>query len=337
MAVYIIGEAGVNHNGSLETAKQLASLAKEAGCDCVKFQTFKADKIVTPTAPMAEYQERNIGKQNSQYQMLKKLELSYDAFSELYEYCHEIGIDFLSSPFDEDSADFLDTLGVNAFKISSGEITNKPLLQHIARKGKKIYLSTGMSDLEEVEKAVSWIYSMGNKELVLFHCTSNYPAAYDTVNMNAMLLLKNKFQCMVGYSDHTAGTEIPILAVAMGAQVIEKHFTYDKNAEGPDHKASLSPKELSAMVQEIRHVEAAFGNGMKEPAAEELSTRDVARKSLAWKKDLPDNHVIELCDVCCMRPGTGIQPEELEHIIGKRTMRNCHMNTLISEKDIDGI
>lgn len=337
MAVYIIGEAGVNHNGNLNTAKQLARLAKEAGCDCVKFQTFQADKLVTPTAPMAGYQEKNIGKPNSQYQMLKQLELSFDAFGELYQYCHEIGIDFLSSPFDEDSADFLDAMGVKAFKISSGEITNKPLLQHIAGKGKKIYLSTGMSDLEEVEKAVSWIYATGNRELVLFHCTSNYPAAYNTVNMKAMLLLKNKFHCEVGYSDHTAGTEIPILAVAMGAQVIEKHFTFDKNAEGPDHKASLSPEELSAMVAEIRHVEAAFGNGTKEPAAEELSTRNVARKSLAWKRDLPDNHVIELCDVCCMRPGTGLQPEKLEYIIGKHTTRNCYKNTLISEKDIFGI
>ena len=197
MAVYIIGEAGVNHNGNLETAKQLALCAKQSGCDCVKFQTFKTEKLVTQKAPMAEYQEKNTGKKESQFQMLRKLELPYTDFRKLYCYCQEINIDFLSSPFDEESADFLESLGVGAFKVSSGEITNKPLLEHIAKKGRRIFLSTGMADMKEVEDAVSWILAKGNKDIVLFHCTSNYPAAYETVNMNAMLTLRNKFQCTI--------------------------------------------------------------------------------------------------------------------------------------------
>ena len=335
MAVYIIGEAGVNHNGNLETAKRLVLCAKNAGCDCVKFQTFKAEKIVTQTAPMAKYQEQNTGRKESQYEMLKKLELSYNQFQELYQYCQDVGIDFLSSPFDEESADFLDSLGISAFKISSGEITNKLLLEHIAKKGKKIYLSTGMSDIDEVENAVSWIRAMGNKNIVLFHCTSNYPAAYESVNMNAMLTIKKKFLCPIGYSDHTAGIEIPILAVALGAQVIEKHFTYDKNAEGPDHKASLSPDELKAMVKSIRHVEVALGNGTKKPSKEELVTRQLVRKSLAWKNSLPKDHIVTPEDICCLRPGDGLPPMEYEHIIGKITVKNCIQNTLVSMEDVN--
>ncbi|MCM1220809.1 MAG: N-acetylneuraminate synthase [Lachnospiraceae bacterium] len=337
MSVYIIGEAGVNHNGDLDKAKHLALCAKQAGCDCVKYQTFKAEKIVTQAAPMAEYQEKNIGKKESQYQMLKKLELSYDDFQELYRYCREIEIDFLSSPFDEDSADFLDSLGVSAFKISSGEITNKLLLRHVAQKGKRVFLSTGMSDMDEVEQAVSWIYSAGNKNVVLFHCTSNYPAAYESVNMKAMLVLKEKFQCPVGYSDHTAGIEIPIFAAALGAQVIEKHFTYDKNAEGPDHKASLSPDELTSMVKSIRHIEAAVGDGKKVPSKEELATRELVRKSLAWKVSLPKGHVVTPDDICCLRPGIGLPPVEFENMIGKTTIRNCAANTLVAREDINQI
>lgn len=334
MAVYIIGEAGVNHNGSLKTAKQLALCAKQAGCDCVKFQTFRAEKIVTQSAPMAEYQERNTGKKESQFQMLKKLELSYDDFRELYHYCQEIEIDFLSSPFDEESVDFLESLGVKAYKVSSGEITNKPLLEHIAQKGKRIFLSTGMSEIKEVEEALSWIHARGNKDIVLFHCTSNYPAAYESVNMNAMLTMKDKFHCTIGYSDHTAGIEIPIFAVALGAQVIEKHFTYDKNAVGPDHKASLSPDELKTMVECIRHVESAFGNGVKEPSQEELATRNVARKSLVWSHDLPEGHVIRYADIICMRPGTGLAPAEIDDLVGRVTAKKCVGNTLILREDI---
>ena len=192
-----------------------------------------------------------------------------------------------------------------------------------------------MSNMDEVENAVSWIYSMGNKDIVLFHCTSNYPAAYDSVNMNAMLTLKNKFQCTMGYSDHTAGIEIPILAVALGAQVIEKHFTYDKNAEGPDHKASLSPEELKEMVIGIRHVEEAFGNGIKEPSKEELATRELVRKSLAWRTSLPKGHIVMPDDIYCLRPGTGLPPIEFEYLIGKTTMRDCEKNTLISREDVN--
>lgn len=336
MGVYIIAEAGVNHNGDIKTAKRLVDIAKKAGCNCVKFQTFSADKIVTKSAEKAKYQIENTKNANSQYEMLKKLELSYDDFLELKAYCDTVKIDFLSTPFDVEAVEILDKIGVDAYKISSGEITNKPLLQYIARKNKNILLSTGMCTLEEVKKAVRWIEDVGNNKITLFHCTSNYPAPYSSVNMKAMLTLRDAFGYPVGYSDHTKGIEISLMAVAYGATVVEKHFTYDRNAEGPDHKASLEPDDLERLVTSIRHIEQAIGTGEKKPSESELSTRKVARKSLVWKKNKKADEVVSLEDICCKRPGTGICPEKIDELIGRVVIKDCKEDTLINWKDVCG-
>lgn len=331
---YIIAEAGVNHNGDVNIARELIRIAKRAGCDCVKFQVFSAEKIVTHTASKARYQVENTQSDDTQFNMLKKLELGFDDFKMLKAYCDENKIDFLATPFDEDAVDLLENLGVNAYKVSSGDITNKPLLQYIACKKKKILLSTGMSTLEEVSKAVQWINETGNNDIVLFHCTSNYPAAYSSVNMEAMNTLKKEFRYPVGYSDHTPGIEIPLMAVAYGAEVIEKHFTYDKTAEGPDHKASLNPEELEEMVRTIRNVEIAVGTGEKRPTDEEMETRKAARKSLVWKKDISAGTVVQIGDLCCKRPGDGIPPENMESMIGKVAVIDCKADTLVSWMDV---
>lgn len=336
MGIYIIGEAGVNHNGDIKIAKRLVDIAKSAGCDCVKFQTFSADKIVTKKAKKAEYQAQNTKNDDSQYKMLKKLELSYEQFKELKAYCDKVQIDFLSTPFDEDAVELLEDVGVNAYKIPSGEITNKPLLQYIARKNKRMLVSTGMSTLEEVKKAVEWIEEMGNRNIVLFHCTSNYPAPFEDVNMEAMLTLKRQFGYPVGYSDHTEGIEISLMSAAYKATVIEKHFTYDRNADGPDHKASLEPDELAFMVKLIRNIETARGNGEKKPTESEFSTRNVARKSLVWNKPMVAGDIVQRGDLSCKRPGTGIEPQELENVIGSKVKRNCYEDDLVSWDDIDG-
>lgn len=335
MSVYIIAEAGVNHDGSLERAKELVRIAKDSGCDCVKFQSFSADKIVTRKAKKAKYQIKNTNNNDSQYAMLKKLELSKTEFFELKKYCDELKIDFLSTPFDEEAVDMLEELGVDTYKVSSGDITNKPLLQYIAAKGRKILLSTGMSTLEEVEKSVQWIEEVGNSDIVLFHCTSNYPASYDSVNMEAMLTLKHRFGYPVGYSDHTVGIEISLMSVAYGATVIEKHFTYNKEAGGPDHKASLNPIELKELVKSVRHIEAAMGTGDKVPSETEFSTREVARKSLVWKKNKNPGEIIKKDDICCKRPGNGIPPEKLDEFIGLRVTKKCEEDTLIKIEDFE--
>lgn len=336
MGVYIIAEAGVNHNGDINLAKKLVDIAKKAGCDCVKFQTFSADKIVTKQAEKAEYQKVNTKNNNSQYEMLKKLELSYEEFNELKKYCDEVEIDFLSTPFDEEATDLLEKIGVNAYKIPSGEITNKPLLQYIAKKNKKMFVSTGMCTLEEVQKAVTWLRDVGNEDIVLFHCTSNYPASYETVNMEAMLTLKREFGYPIGYSDHTKGIEISLMSVAYGATVVEKHFTYDRHADGPDHKASLEPDELIRMVEAIRHIESARGNGEKKPTEAELSTRNVARKSLVWSRQMAIGDIVKKDDIQCKRPGTGIEPEHLEALIGCKTIKVCNVDMLVQWDDFDG-
>lgn len=336
MGVYIIAEAGVNHNGDINIAKKLVDIAKDAGCDCVKFQTFSADKIVTKQAKKAEYQIANTKNDDSQYEMLKKLELSYEEFDALKKYCDEVGIDFLSTPFDEEAADLLESIGVGAYKIPSGEITNKPLLQYVAKKNKKMLVSTGMSTLEEVEKAVRWIKETGNDDIVLFHCTSNYPAPFEAVNMEAMLTLEREFGYPIGYSDHTKGIEISLMSVAYGAAVVEKHFTYDRNADGPDHKASLEPDELALMVESIRHIEMAKGNGEKKPTETELSTRAVARKSLVWSRHMSVGEVVKKEDLRCKRPGTGIAPENLDAMVGRTVLKECNEDALVVWDDVDG-
>lgn len=334
MSVYIIAEAGVNHNGSLRIAKQMVDAAKQAGCDCIKFQTFNTDKIVTRQAQKAEYQIENTHDSSSQYEMLKKLELSYQDFKILKDYCEEQKIDFLSTPFDEEAVELLEQLGVSQYKISSGEITNKPLIQCIAKNNKRVLMSTGMSDLKEVSEAISWIHQMGNKDIVLFHCTSNYPAPFSEVNMNSMLTLKNEFALPVGYSDHTEGNEISYMAVALGAVMIEKHFTLDRNMDGPDHKASLEPHELKQLCEGIRNIEKAFGDGVKAPAESEIGTLKAARKSLVFADDFMAGHLINRQDIVCKRPGTGIAPKYVECFLGKRIIRDCKKDELVSYEDI---
>lgn len=334
MSVYIIAEAGVNHNGSLKIAKQMVDVAKEVGCDCIKFQTFNADKIVTRDAKKADYQIENTHNFDSQYDMLKKLELTFEEFRVLKEYCNIKNIDFLSTPFDETAVDLLERLNVTQYKVSSGELTNKPLIQYIARFRKRILLSTGMANLEEVREAIQWILEIGNNDLILFHCTSNYPAPYDEVNMNSMLTMKKEFGFPVGYSDHTKGCEIAHMAAALGAVMIEKHFTLDRKMEGPDHKASLEPSELRSMVEGIRNIEKAFGNGEKKPAKSELDTQKAARKSLVFANDIPCGMDISEKDIICKRPGNGIAPKMSQYFIGKKVMRNCYRDTLISYEDI---
>lgn len=327
---FIIAEAGVNHNRDLTIAKQLIDVALAAGADAVKFQTFKADKLASVSAPKAAYQKKTIDGAESQLEMLRRLELSAAMHHELQAYCRGRGILFLSTPFDEESADFLDQMGLPAFKIPSGDITNEPFLTHIACKGKPIFLSTGMAYLSEVDQAVRAIRTAGNEELILLHCVSNYPAQPRDVNLRAMATMKTAFKLPVGYSDHTVGIEISLAAVALGACVIEKHFTLDRNLPGPDHRASLEPDELTALVGAIRKVELSLGHGRKEPAPSEADTADVARKSLVAALDIPaGTHLLEAM-IAIKRPGTGLPPAMRVHLIGCMAREDISAGTLLS-------
>lgn len=334
MSVYIIAEAGVNHNGNIHTALQMIDAAKACGCDCVKFQTFKTEALVTKTAKKAAYQVENTRNQDSQYNMLKNLELSYDDFAILKEHCDKVEIDFMSTPFDRESVDMLERLGVQAYKLSSGDITNKPLLEYVADKHKPVILSTGMCTMEEVKDAVEWIEAKKNHQITLLHCTSNYPTPYDEVNMKAMLTLKDSFPYAIGYSDHTKGIIMPIMSVAMGATVLEKHFTLDKQMDGPDHKASLDVQELEDMVAAVRNVEAAKGDGIKQPTASEMSTREVARKSVVVNKTLKKGIILEEEDLSVKRPGTGVAPKYIQEFTGKVLLRDIEEDTLINWDDV---
>ena len=326
---FIIAEVGVNHNGSFELAKKLIDKGEEAGVDCVKFQTFKSENLVSSFAKMAEYQKENLGKEDNQYAMLKQLELSFSDFKLLKEYSEEKGIMFLSTPFDLESADFLNNLGMQIFKIPSGEITNLPYLRKINSFGKKVILSTGMANLDEIQAALDVLKDC---KVSLLHCTTEYPCPYDSVNMNAMLTLKQNFGSEVGYSDHTQGIEVPIMAVAMGAKIIEKHFTLDKNMEGPDHKASLEPDELKAMVMAIRNVEKAFGNGVKEPQEAEKKNIDIARKSIVARCDIKKGETFTEDNLTTKRPGSGISPMRWDEIIGTVAVKDFKEDELICEK-----
>ena len=327
---FIIAEAGVNHNGSLELAKQLVDIAAKAGADAVKFQTFKAEKVVTAGAPKADYQLQTTEESESQFDMLRRLELSHEQHRELLSYCRKQGIIFMSTPFDKGSADFLDELSVPVFKIGSGEITNLPFLEYVSRKGKPVILSTGMSYLSEVDEAVRVIRSAGCEQFVLVHCVSNYPADPIDVNLRAMHTMATAFQVPVGYSDHTLGIEVPMAAVALGACVIEKHFTIDRNLDGPDHLASLEPDELSAMVKGIRTVEAAMGHGRKEPAASEINTAAVARRSLIAARDIPVGSILTKDMIDIKRPGTGLKPALLLFLVGQTVKNSISAGTVFS-------
>jgi len=332
---YIIAECGVNHNGSIELAKRLIDEACKAGCDAVKFQTFKTENLVTDYAEKANYQKENTGNEESQFEMLKKLELSNEAHIELIEYCNTKKIEFLSTPFDSDSAEFLEKLEIRKYKIGSGEITNKPLLKKIAKFNKPIILSTGMSSLGEVEEALNWLREEGNNDITLLHCTSNYPTRYEDVNLRAMETMKIAFKTEVGYSDHTEGIEIAIAAVSMGSSMIEKHLTLDKNMEGPDHKASLEPREFGEMVRQIRNVEKSIGDGIKRAVEAEKSTRDVARKSIVSKKDIKIGERLTEENLTVKRPGTGMKPSEMDFIVGKIARNEIQKDSIIKMQDIE--
>lgn len=332
--VFVIAEAGVNHNGDVAVAREMIDAAVGMGADAVKFQTFRSEELVTRDAAQATYQQANAPAE-SQYQMLKKLELSEDEFRELFVYCGEKGIMFLSTPFDLQSAVFLNELGVEIFKISSGDMTNIPFLKEVAGFGKPMILSTGMGTLEEVAEAVDAIRSSGNDKLVLLHCTTDYPIRIEDANLNAINTLRDEFGLCVGYSDHTEGTEVSLAAVAKGSCVIERHFTLDRGMKGPDHKASLEPKEFTAMVDGIRIVEKALGDGIKEPVKSECEIMKVARKSIVAARNIRSGTTITPDMVAIKRPGFGIKPKYLNEIVGKTAAKDIPKDTVMTDDDIE--
>jgi len=324
--VFIIAEAGVNHNGSLDLAYQLVDVAKEAGADAIKFQTFKAENVVSKLADKAEYQKKTTGSDKSQLEMIKKLELSFEDFVKLKKYCDKKEIMFLSTPFDYQSIDFLYDL-VDIYKIPSGEIINYPYLKHIATKNKPLIMSTGMANLGEIEEAINIIRSVNSEaKISLLHCTTNYPTPYEEVNLKAIQTLAAAFKLPVGYSDHTLGIEVPIAAVARGAKIIEKHFTLDKKLPGPDHKASLEPSELKEMVKAIRNIEMALGDGIKKPNKSETEIMKVARRSLIATRDIRAGEIIKESDIAIKRPGTGILPKFKEIVIGMKLINDIRQD-----------
>lgn len=324
MRTYIIAEIGVNHNGSLELAKEHIDKAKEAGANAVKFQTFKTENLVRINAKKADYQAKRTTANESQFEMLKKLELSYNDFIEIKRYAQSKEIDFLSSPFDIDSARFLRELNLKIFKIPSGEVTNYPLLKEIGSYGVKVFLSTGMCTLCEIEQAIDILVKAGTKidDITVLHCNSEYPTPFDDVNLKAMITIKEAFKVNVGYSDHTEGIEVPIAAVALGAAVIEKHFTIDKNLPGPDHLASLEPEEFRKLVSAIRNIEKALGNGIKKPSASEMKNIKVVRKSIVAKRDIKEGEVFSEENLTTLRPAEGISPMRWNEVIGRVAKRD---------------
>lgn len=324
---FIIAEAGVNHNGKIKIAKKLVDAAKEFKSDAIKFQTFKTEELLIEDAEKADYQKEN-SQEKTQYEMLKNLELSSDEFQEIANYTLKKDLIFLSSPFDKESTNLLNDLGIPLFKIASGEITNFPLLKHIAKKGKPVILSTGMSTLGEIDEAINLIEKY-NPQITLMHCVTSYPAKIEDTNLNVIKTLKSAFKKPVGFSDHSIGIEIPIAAVALGSSVIEKHFTLDKNLSGPDHKASLEPHEFAKMVNSIRNVEKGLGNGIKKPTAAENKIKEVARRSIVAKIDIPINTTLTEDMLAIKRPGSGIEPKYYNYLIGKQTNTEIKMNNIL--------
>ena len=327
--VFVIAEAGVNHNGELSKAFELIDVAARAGADAVKFQTFIAEKTISAHAAKAEYQKLSTGAEESQLEMVRRLEISFDDFRKLKTHCDERGITFLSTPFDFESVDFLHSLGVPAFKISSGDLTNHPLLRRVAAKGAPVIVSTGMGDLAEVEEAISVIRAEGNDQIVLLQCVTNYPADPSDVNLRAMQTMAKTFDVPVGYSDHTLGIEVALAATALGACVIEKHFTLDRTLPGPDHQASMEPHELEALVVGIRKVEAALGSGLKTAAASEMGNASVARRSLVAARDIKAGELLTLEMIDLKRPGTGLPPKMLDEVVGKTARVDLKAGTLL--------
>ena len=329
----VIAEAGVNHNGSLDMAQELIEAAADVGANIVKFQTFTADAIVSKEAEKAEYQKETTSTKESQYEMIKKLELDKEAHLELMAYCKQKGIEFLSSPFDHKSIDLLDELGLKRFKIPSGEITNLPYLRHIGRMGKPIIMSTGMSTLDEVRDALNILLKAGAKkdEITILHCNTEYPTPMKDVNLNAMLTIKDELGVNIGYSDHTLGIEVPIAAVAMCATVIEKHFTLDRSLPGPDHTASLEPDELKAMVTAIRNIERAMGDGVKQPSPSETKNINIVRKSIVAAKNIEKGEIFTEENLAVKRPGTSISPMRWDEIIGRFAERDYKVDEFIEQ------
>jgi N,N'-diacetyllegionaminate synthase len=329
--VFIIAEAGVNHNGSLELAKKLIDVAVEAGADAVKFQTFKADKLVSKHAQKADYQKQTTSTDESQYDMIKKLELDDNAHRVLISYCKDKKIMFLSTPFDHDSIDLLNSFQMPIFKIPSGEITNLPYLRHIGSLGKEVILSTGMASLDEVQDALEVLIRAGTskEKISVLHATTEYPCPIDEVNLRAMHTISTAFGVKVGYSDHTQGIEVAVAAVALGACVIEKHFTLDRTMGGPDHKASLEPDELKAMVHAIRHVEQALGDGVKRPSKSEQKNISVARKSILASRSIRMGETFSDNNLIVKRPGNGISPMRWDEVLGKKALRDFTEDELI--------
>lgn len=329
--VFIVAEAGVNHNGNIVTAKKMIDVALDAEVDAVKFQTGKAENVISKYAPKAEYQKRTAGTRESQLEMAKKLELKESEFKELYSYCKKKGILFLSSPFDLRSVDFLSELGLDTFKIPSGEITNLPYLRKIGGLKKRVIMSTGMADLKEIKKALDILKKAGTpkRHITALHCNTEYPTPMEDVNLLAMLTIKKRLGVSIGYSDHTPGIEVPVAAVALGAKVIEKHFTLDKSMEGPDHKASLNPAELKKMVKAIRNIEKAMGNGVKKVSPSELKNKPIARKSIVAVRDIKNGEAFIEENITVKRPGTGINPMKWDKILGKIAKRDFKKDEMV--------
>lgn len=329
---FVIAEAGVNHNGDLNLARLLVDAAVAAGADAVKFQTFKADRVVTQDAPKAEYQQRTTGGGESQFAMLKRLELDERSHHELFTYCASKGILFLSTPFDPAGADFLEALGVAAFKVPSGEITNLPFIRHVAKKQKPMIVSTGMATLAEVARAVDAVHDEGNHGVALLHCVSNYPARAADANLRAMATLREAFGVPAGYSDHTMGLSIPLAAVALGASVLEKHLTLDRTLEGPDHQASTEPAMFAELVRGIRDIESGLGSGQKLPVERELEVARVARRSLVAAQAIAAGTIIEPSMIVIRRPGTGLAPDQLDAIVGRRATTDVPAGAVLSRE-----
>ncbi len=329
MSVFIIAEAGVNHNGSLSLAKKLVDVAKEAGADCVKFQTFIAENIVSKSSEKADYQKQFTDVSESQYDMLKKLELSFDDFIELSDYCKMKEIEFLSTAFDIESVAFLSNIGMQRWKIPSGDITNLPYLIEIAKLNSPVILSTGMCSIEDIECAINVLHQHGVCELTVLHCTTEYPAPFEDINLKAMSTIQKLFNVTVGYSDHTSGIEVAIAAVALGANVIEKHFTLDCSMVGPDHKASIEPHELKAMVSAIRHIEKALGDGNKKITSSELKNLNVVRKSVVAKHTIKKGELFSEENLTTKRPGNGISPMQWYELIGRKAVKDFEKDELI--------
>ncbi|PRR82848.1 N-acetylneuraminate synthase [Clostridium vincentii] len=334
MSVFIVAEAGVNHNGSIDIAKKMIDEAAKMGVDAIKFQTFITEKIASVYAKQAKYQSENTRIKETQFEMLKKLELSQSEFKELKIYCDNKEIVFLSTAADNDSVDFLVDIGVKAIKLGSGEVTNLKLIEYVSKKGIPIILSTGMSNLGEVEKALNVIDSNGNCDITLLHATTNYPTDYKEANIRAMVTLKDAFKRNVGYSDHTIGVEAAIIATTLGATIIEKHFTLDSKMEGPDHRASLNVEEFKNYIKSIRNTEILIGNGIKRPTVSEISIMNNVRRSIVARRDLKTGDIITENDIEYKRPGTGIYPEFFSIILGRKIKKDIKKDQVIVWDDI---